>query len=67
MFLKKSKGILGLDIRTSGVKVVELEERKKGYQLKSLKNFLVPKETIVSGVLKNFSALVTEITNLTVA
>src|SRR4030042_1876004 len=65
MFLKKSKRILGLDIGTSGVKMVELEESKKGYQLKSFGNSLLPKETIVNGVLKNSSALVTAITNLT--
>jgi Tfp pilus assembly PilM family ATPase len=34
MLLKKSKGILGLDIGTSGVKVVKLEERKKVISLK---------------------------------
>jgi type IV pilus assembly protein PilM len=65
MFLKKSKGIIGLDIGTSGVKMVELEESKKGYQLKSFGNSSLPKETIVNGVLKNSSALVTAITNLT--
>jgi type IV pilus assembly protein PilM len=65
MFLKKSKLILGLDIGTSGVKMVELEESKTGYQLKNFGSSLLPKETIVNGVLKNSSALVTAITNLT--
>ena len=65
MFLKKPKVILGLDIGTSGVKMVELEESKKGYHLKSFGSSLLPKETIVNGVLKNSSALVTAITNLT--
>jgi len=63
MFFKKSKGILGLDIGTSGVKMVELEESKGSYYLKSFGNSLLPKETIVNGVLKNSSALVTAITN----
>ena len=65
MFLKRPKGLLGLDIGTSGVKMVELEGGKKGYQLKSFGNSLLPKETIVNGGLKNSSALVTAITNLT--
>jgi len=63
-FLKKSKGVLGLDIGTSSVKMVELVETKKGYQLKNFGYSSLPKETIVNGVLKNPSALITAITNL---
>jgi len=65
MFFKRPKGILGLDIGTSAVKIVELGESKRGYQLKNFGNSLLPKETIVNGVLKNSSALITAITNLT--
>lgn len=65
LFLGRSKGILGLDIGTSSIKMVELEETKKGYQLKNFGISLLPKETIVNGVLKNASALVNALTNLT--
>ncbi|MCX8011889.1 MAG: pilus assembly protein PilM, partial [Desulfobacterota bacterium] len=61
-FLKKSKSVLGLDIGTSSVKIVELVESKKGYQLKNFGHSLLPKETIINGVLKNSSALVNAIT-----
>lgn len=64
MFLSKRKGILGIDIGTSAIKVMELEETKKGYQLKNFGMSLLPKETIVNGVLKNASPLVNAITNL---
>jgi len=65
MLFGKTKGILGLDIGTSTIKIVELEESKKGYHLKNFGMSLLPKETIVNGVLKNASALVNAITNLT--
>ncbi|MBN2467823.1 MAG: type IV pilus assembly protein PilM [Deltaproteobacteria bacterium] len=66
MLFGKPKGILGLDIGTSTIKMVELEEsKKKGYQLKNFGMSVLPKETIVNGVLKNASALVSAITNLT--
>lgn len=65
MLFKKPKGILGLDIGTNAVKMVELEETKKGYQLKNFGTSFLPKETIVNGVLKNAAALVGAITNLT--
>jgi len=65
LLLGRSKGILGLDIGTSSIKIVELEETKKGYQLKNFGTSLLPKEPIVNGVLKNASALVNALTNLT--
>ena len=61
MFFRKPKGILGLDIGTSAIKIVELEESKKGYQLKNFGISFLPKETIVNGVLKNASSLVNAI------
>lgn len=64
MLFKKAKGILGLDIGTSAVKIVELEEGKKGYQLKNFGVAHLPKETIVNGVLKNASSLVAAISGL---
>lgn len=64
MLFGKRKGILGLDIGTSAIKIVELEESKKGYQLKNFGMSFLPKETIVNGVLKNASPLVNAIVNL---
>jgi len=65
MFLRKTKGILGLDIGTSAIKIVELEETKKGYQIKNFGMTFLPKETIVNGVFKNASSLVNAIASLT--
>ena len=65
LFFGQTKGILGLDIGTSSLKMVELEQTKSGYQLKNFGMSLLPKETIVNGVLKNASALVNALTNLT--
>jgi len=65
MFFRKPKGILGLDIGTSAIKIVELEKSKKGYQLKNFGISFLPKETIVNGVLKNASSLVNALNRLT--
>lgn len=65
MFIRKPKGILGLDIGTSAIKIVELEQTKKGYLLKNFGMSFLPKETIVNGVLKNASALISALTSLT--
>ena len=65
MFFRKPKGILGLDIGTNAIKMVELEETKKGYQLKNFGMTFLPKETIVNGVFKNAASLVNAITSLT--
>ena len=65
MFFRKPKGILGLDIGTSAIKIVELEKSKKGYQLKNFGISFLPKETIVNGVLKNASSLVNALNSLT--
>jgi type IV pilus assembly protein PilM len=64
MFFRKPKGILGLDIGTNTIKIVELEETKKGYQLKNFGMTFLPKETIVNGVFKNAATLVNAITSL---
>jgi len=65
MLFRKPKGLLGLDIGTSAVKIVELEESRGGYQLKNFGMTFLPKETIVNGVFKNAAALVNAITSLT--
>jgi len=64
MLFRKPKGLLGLDIGTSAVKIVELERSRGGYQLKNFGMTFLPKETIVNGVFKNAAALVNGITTL---
>jgi len=65
MLFRKPKGLLGLDIGTSAVKIVELEAARGSYQLKNFGMTFLPKETIVNGVFKNAAALVNAITSLT--
>ena len=65
MLFRKPKGLLGLDIGTSAVKIVELEASRGSYQLKNFGMTFLPKETIVNGVFKNAAALVNAITSLT--
>jgi len=65
MFFSRTKDVIGLDIGTSAIKMVELKEAKNEYHLKNLGVASLPKETIVNGALKNSQALVTAITNLT--
>lgn len=50
----KGRGVVGLDIGSSSVKLVELKPgRKKGYQLVSLGMATVPPDSIVDGALMN--------------
>ena len=49
MLFRKPTGILGLDIGTNAIKIVEFEELKKGYQLKNFGMTFLAKETIVNG------------------
>jgi type IV pilus assembly protein PilM len=64
MLFRKPKGLLGLDIGTSAVKIVELEQSRGGYQLKNFGMTFLPKETIVNGVFKNAASLVTAVTSI---
>lgn len=65
MLFSRTKEIIGLDIGTTALKIVELKKAKNEYQLKNLGVSSLPKETIVNGALKNSAALVNTITNLT--
>lgn len=58
------KNLLGLDIGTSSVKLVELDEVKGSYKLKNFGIAKLPKETIVNGVIINADPLVQAIKNL---
>ncbi len=59
------KNLIGLDIGTSAVKLIELDEIKGSYKLKNFGVAKLPKETIVNGVVINADALVQSIKNLT--
>lgn len=58
------KNLIGLDIGSSFVKLVELEESKGGYRLKNFGTAKLPRETIVNGVIINADPLVQAIKNL---
>jgi len=58
MVFSRSKGLLGLDIGSSSIKVLELSEGKNGYQLVNLGVEPLPHETIVDSTIMNAPAVV---------
>jgi type IV pilus assembly protein PilM len=62
--MAKSKLAVGLDIGSSGVKVVHLKEKKGGYQLLAFGTAPLPPEAIVDGALMNSAAIVQTIQEL---
>ncbi len=64
MLLSRSKNLLGLDIGSGSVKVLELKETKAGYQLVNFGIETVPPETIVDSTIMNHPAVVNAIKNL---
>ncbi|MCX8044040.1 MAG: pilus assembly protein PilM [Desulfobacterota bacterium] len=58
------KRLVGLDIGTSAVKLVELDVIKGAYRLKNFGMARLPRETIVNGVIINADPLVQAIKNL---
>lgn len=58
------KNLIGLDIGTSAVKLVELEEVKGAFKLKNFGIANLPRETIVNGVVINADPLVQAIRTL---
>ena len=58
------KNLIGLDIGTSTVKIVELEENKGKYRLKNIGIVKLPRETINNGVIINADPLVQAIKSL---
>lgn len=59
-----SKGLIGLDIGSSSIKVAEIKDTKKGYQLDNFGIQPLPPEVIVDGALMNGSAVVDAIQTL---
>ncbi|MCB1152025.1 MAG: type IV pilus assembly protein PilM [Deltaproteobacteria bacterium] len=64
MFLSRSKSVLGLDIGSSSIKVLELKETKTGYQLVNFGIEPLPPETIVDSTIMNAPAVVSAIRKL---
>lgn len=58
------KGVIGLDIGSSSIKVAELRETKKGYALQNFGMAKLPPEAIVDGALMNAAAIVEAIQTL---
>jgi len=64
MALGGKKGLMGLDIGASSIKVAELKESKKGYLLENFGMVPLPPEAIVDGALMNSPAIVEAIQTL---
>ena len=66
MFFGKSKNLLGLDIGSSAVKMVELKDlgKGKGYQLKAFGMEPLPAEAIVGGTIMDSGAVIDAIHTL---
>ena len=65
LLLARSKGFIGLDIGTSSIKLLEIEESKGGYRLRNFGISSLPKDSIVNGSILNHDALVNAIQKLT--
>jgi type IV pilus assembly protein PilM len=64
MLFSKKKGLLGLDIGSSSIKLCELEEGKNGYQLINFGIEHLPDETIVDSTIMNAPAVVNAVRKL---
>ena len=58
MMLGRKKDVIGLDIGSSSVKLVELKEGKSGYQLQNLAISPLPPEAIVDGALMDSATII---------
>ena len=64
MFFSKSKNVVGLDIGSSAIKLVELKEKKGGFQLMKLGIERLSPEAIVDGSIMDSSMVVETIQKL---
>ncbi|MCL4244880.1 MAG: pilus assembly protein PilM, partial [Candidatus Dadabacteria bacterium] len=63
MFLSK-KELVGLDIGSNTVKLLELKAVKNGYHLKNIGEAILPREAIVNKVINNYDAVSETIASL---
>ncbi len=52
------RDIIGLDIGSSAIKLAEIKETRKGYQLKNIGEAIIPPEAIVNKIIINSGAVV---------
>jgi type IV pilus assembly protein PilM len=64
LIISKSKNVVGLDIGTNSIKLVEVEESKGGMRLKNFGITPIPKDSIVNGAIVNHDAVVSAIQQL---
>ncbi len=64
MLFGKSKDVIGLDIGSSSVKIIQLKEGKHGYMLVNFGMIGIPPETIVDNAIMNSAAVVEVIKEL---
>lgn len=64
MILPRSKGVIGLDIGTNSIKLVEIEEAKGGFRLRNFGMTPLPKDSIVNGSILNNDAVVSAVQQL---
>lgn len=62
--LFSKKEVVGLDIGSSSIKLVELKGNKKGFQLKNLGESLLPPDAIVNKVINNSESVIDAIVTL---
>ena len=67
MILGKKKHVIGLDIGSSSIKLVELREGKGGYRLQNLAISPLPPEAIVDGALMDSVTIINTIKDLIAA
>jgi type IV pilus assembly protein PilM len=67
MMLGKKKDVIGLDIGSSSIKLVELREGKGGFRLQNVAMSPLPPEAIVDGALMDSVTIINTIRDLTTA
>ena len=67
MILGKRKNIIGLDVGSSSIKLIELVEGKNGYKLQNLGMSPLPPEAIVDGALMDSVTIIDTIRDLVAA
>lgn len=64
MGLRRPKSLVGLDIGSHSIKILELKHHKNGYELKNFGIVQLPPEAIVDGVIMDSAIVVESIRNL---
>ena len=62
--MARAKNVIGLDIGSSAIKMVQLKESKRGFQLLNFGSVQLPPEAIIDGALMNSTVIVSTIREL---